>query len=165
MKKEEIKQQLIADAQAVGICSDGLAHLQDSTIDDAVGYYVQNPNWGIERNFPTLEFIAENFADCEDMGVFVNKQFKGEVLSGKQTYILHNCKGHVYVEMDYKKRIIPMLYLANGSRLSIRCNQQENKCSAIIVPIYVDESSQVKAKDNYFAKYIKHTIKRKDELG
>ena len=165
MKKEEIKQQLIADAQAVGICPDGLAHLQDSTIDDAVGYYVQNPNWCIERNFPTLEFIAENFADCEDMGVFVNKQFKGEVLCDKQAYILHNCKGRVYVALNYRKRILPMLYLANGTRISVHCNQKENASSPIFVPIYVDESSQVKAKDNYFAKYIKHTIKRKNELG
>lgn len=165
MKKEEIKQQLIADAQAVGICPDGLARLQNSTMGDAVGYYVQNPNWCIERNYPTLRFIEENFADCEDMGVFVNKQFKGEVLSGKQTYILHNCKGHVFVAMDYRKNIIPMLYLANGSRLSVRCNQKENASHPIAVPIYVDESSQVKARDNYFAKYVKHTIKRKDELG
>lgn len=165
MKKEEIKQQLIADAQAVGICSDGLAHLQDSTIDDAVRYYVQNPNWCIERNYPTLRFIEENFADCEDMGVFVNKQFKGEVLSGKQTYILHNCKGRIYVAMDYEKKLIPILYLANGTRLSVRCNQKENASSPIIVPIYADDSSRFNAHDNYFAKFVKHTIKRKDELG
>ena len=165
MKQEEIKQQLIADAQAVGICSDGLARLQNSTIGDAVGYYVQNPDWCIERNFPTLRFIKEHFADCEDMGVFVNKQFKGEVLCGKQTYILHNCKGHVYVAMDYENNIIPMLYAANGTRISVRCKQKENRRHPITVHVYIFDNCQVQARDSLLATFVKYYKKRKDELG
>ena len=156
-----IKDILLNTAHAKGICADGYKQMLSSTDASAmVDYYVQNPDWCLERDFPTLPILSEQFANCEDKGVFVNKTFHGEVLNDLQTYIFHNCKGTIKVGLNVDKAIIPMLYLANGCRLRIVGIGEAVTKTPSVVPVYVFGKNDYSAKDN---KYVNFSI-YKNEL-
>ncbi|MBD5367245.1 MAG: hypothetical protein HDR82_09675 [Bacteroides sp.] len=115
-----LKEKLINTAHAKGICADGYRQMLGSADRGAmVEYYVANPDWCLERDFPTLQVLRDFFADEEDRGVFVDRVFDGEVLNERQAYVLHNCSGTVRVGLNVGRAIIPMLYIANGCRLRI----------------------------------------------
>lgn len=160
MTNKSYIESLLADAHKLGICKDGYKRMLENSRDGLLKFYLECPDWCLERNFPNLADLKENWTDCEDYGVFVGKQFKGETLSGLQAYIFHNCTGHIHVAMDYEKAIIPMLYFANNCRISVKCNQQENKVKPIIVPIYEFGKNQIKLKDNLYARFnrVKHNL-------
>lgn len=156
-----IKDILINTAHAKGICAEGYKQMLGSTDANAmVDYYVHNPDWCLERDFPTLPILSEQFANCEDKGVFVNKTFHGEVLNDLQTYIFHNCKGTIKVGLNVEKAIIPMLYLANGCRLRIVGIGEAVTKTPSVVPVYVFGKNDYSAKDN---KYVNFSI-YKNEL-
>ena len=80
MNDDNLKQLLIDGANSKGICVPGRDKMMESDIDSLVDYYLANPDWCLERNFPTLSFLKENFADIEDKGVFVGKHSVGRFL-------------------------------------------------------------------------------------
>ena len=158
---KELKEVLIDTAHAKGICAEGYRQmLESSDIDAIVYYYVANPDWCLERDFPTLQTLSEKFSDYEDKGVFVNKTFHGEVLNDLQTYIFHNCKGTIKVGLNVDKAIIPMLYLANGCRLRIMGVGEVIPKKPSEVPVYVFGMNDVSARDNKYVKFItyKHDL-------
>ena len=158
---EGLKEQLINTAHAKGICAEGYKQMLGSTDANAmVDYYVQNPDWCLEGDFPTLQMLTDKFSDCEDKGVFVNKTFHGEVLNDLQTYILHNCKGAIKVGLNVEKAIIPMLYLANGCRLRIVGVGDVVPKIPSEVPVYVFGKNDYSAKDNKYVKFVtyKHKV-------
>lgn len=130
-----LKDILMQDARQKGICIDGFKEMRSLDMTGLVDYYVANPDWCLERDFPSLQTITEKFADCEDKGIYVNRVFDGEEFKDLQTYIFHNCSGTIKVGMNYQRAVIPMLYIANGCRLSIVCEQQN--VPAIKVPVYI----------------------------
>lgn len=147
-------------ARSKDVCTEGYSELIHSADKGGmVDCYLAHPDWCMKHDYPTLDIIREHFADCEGKGVFVDRNFKGETLCGLQSYVFHKCRGTVRVAMDYDKAIIPMLYLANGCRLRIICDQKENKGAPIKVPVYVFGKNDVKAKDN---KYAIFTIYKKE---
>lgn len=117
---KDLRDQLIDMAHAKGICSDGFKHMLESPdIDALVKYYIANPDWCLERDFPSLSFLREHFADIGNKGIFVDKEFNGELINDKQVYIFHHCKGTIKVGLNVEKAIIPMLYFANGCQMQI----------------------------------------------
>ena len=156
-----LKEKLINTAHAKGICAEGYRQMLGSADAGAmVDYYVANPDWCLERDFPTLGTLREHFADCVDKGVFVDRTFHGEVLNDLQTYIFHNCKGTIKVGLNIEKAIIPMLYLANNCQLEIIGVGDVILNKPSTVPVYIFGENEVDAKDN---KYIKFNI-YKNEL-
>ena len=144
-----IKEILINVARAKGICSESYSTMLNATsVDALVNYYVANPDWCLERNFPSLDMLREHFPDAGKMGVFVDRTFHGEVLNDLQTYIFHNCKGTIKVGLNVDKAIIPMLYLANGCRLRIIGVGEVVSKDPSEVPIYVFVKNDYSAKDN-----------------
>lgn len=139
MEEAQLKEQLMSDARSGGICAEGYANMRSYDRDGLIGYYLANPNWAMERGFPSLKLLRREFSDIEDKGVYVSKTFTGEVFAEKQVYIFHNCKGTIKVAMDYDNAVIPMLYFANGCNITISCEQENDP--AIIVPIYYTEGS------------------------
>lgn len=93
--------------------------LSAPTIGDMVDYYVANPDWCLERNFPDMQTLREHFADMRNKGVFVDQTFHGELLNDLQAYVFHNCKGTIKVGLNVEKGIAPMIYIANGCRLFV----------------------------------------------
>lgn len=159
-----LKEKLINTANAKGICAEGHKRMLESADKGAlVNYYVENPDWCLERDFPTLQMLSEKFADCEDKGVFVNKTFNGEVLNDLQTYVFHNCKGTIKVGLNVDKAFIPMLYLANGCRLCIVGIGKVIPRKPSEIPIYVFGKNDLSARDNKFVTFniYKHPLSKK----
>jgi len=153
---EDLKKRLISGAMDKGICEPGYEKMQDCDIAGLVDYYVANPDWCLERGFPDLQTLTENFTECEDKGVYVCKKFHGELLNELQTYIFHHCTGTIRVGLNVGKAIIPMLYLANGCKLHIVGTgdvKPQKKMERSVVPIYTFGKNDVSARDNRYVKF------------
>ena len=159
MNNMQLKEMLMEEARHGGICADGFREMRTDSIGELVDYYVANPDWCMERSFPSLEILRSEFSGCEDKGVFVGRTFNGEVFSEKQVYIFHDCKGTIKVAMDYDNAVIPMLYFANGCNMTVSCDQPNNP--PIKVPLYVTDkgnnSVDYIAGDN--CEFVRHIIK------
>lgn len=158
---DNLKEILINTAHAKGICAEGYKQMLESAdIGEMTEYYVANPDWCMERNFPSLVMLREHFADCGDKGVFVDRTFHGELLNDLQTYIFHNCKGTIKVGLNVDKAIIPMLYLANGCRLRIIGTGDVVPKKQSEVPVYVFGKNDLSARDNKYVEFItyKHNL-------
>ena len=159
MNDMQLKEMLMEEARRGGICAEGFREMRTDSIGKLVDYYVANPDWCMERSFPSLEILRREFYDCEDKGVFVGRTFNGEVFSERQVYVFHDCKGTIKVAMDYDNAVIPMLYFANGCNMTISCDQPDNP--PIRVPLYVtdegDNSVDYAVDDN--CEFVRHTIK------
>ena len=156
MNKIQLKEMLMEEARRGGICAEGYGLMRGYDRDELIAYYVANPDWCMERDFPSLEILRSEFSDIEDKGVYVGKTFNGEVFSDKQVYIFHDCKGTIRVAMDYDNAVIPMLYFANGCRMRVTCTQKENLKSPIDVPLYIFGKNDIQARSNIYAKFLKH---------
>lgn len=152
---EELKEQLIRDAQASGICDEGLHRMLDAPdVDALVEYYLANPDWCMERDYPTLDFLREHFPEIEDKGVYVEKTFEGELLNERQVYIFHRCRGTVRVGLNVEEKLIPMIYVGNGCRLKIVGEKTDKRANVTRVPIYLFGRNDIAARDNRYVKFI-----------
>lgn len=158
MEVMQLKETLMNDARRGGICAEGYAQMRAYDRDELIGFYVENPDWCMERNFPSLELLRREFSDIEDKGVFVGRIFNGEVFDKLQTYIFHNCKGTIRVAMDYDNAVIPMLYFANGCDMQVDCEQSNEP--PIFVPLYVvkQRGNKVQSANSGGCKFITHKI-------
>lgn len=155
-----LREILLEQAEACDVCAEGREQILTQYRRELMDYYFKMIDWCLENHFPKIDTISEYFGKCEEYGAFVNKTFRGEVLSEKQAYVFHNCKGWIRVAMDYENNTIPMLYFANNTRLTIKCDQERNKKSPIKVPLYIYDA-KVKAEDNDFAQYRVYNRKTK----
>lgn len=153
----EIKEKLMADAKQNDICAEGYSHMRASDRDMLIEYYVANPDWCLERDFPKLEVLTEHFSDCEDKGVYVNKTFNGELLNDLQAYVFHHCKGTIKVGLNTEKAILPMLYIANGCRLRIVGIGDVELPKRSEIPIYVFGKNDLSARNNRLVKFTKYS--------
>ncbi len=128
---DKLKENLMALARDNGICSEGYEHMRVSDFDRLVEYYIQNPDWCMERGYPSLQTLRELAHRVSGRGIFVERTFHGQRLDGRLVYIFHNCRGQITTGLNVKDALIPMLYLANGTELHI--NVAEN----VKVPVYV----------------------------
>lgn len=137
MNELQQKETLMSEARRGGICAEGYANMRGYDRDEMIDYYLANPDWCLERGFPSYGMLRREFSDIEDRGVFVDKTFDGETFGDKLVYVFHGCKGTIRVAMDYDNAVIPMLYFANGCNIRVECDQ--NNTPAIKVPLYVAE--------------------------
>lgn len=140
------------EARDGGICLEGYETMRSCDRDAMIDYYITNPDWCLERGFPDMQTLVDNFSDIEDKGVFINKQFNGEVLDELQTYIFHNCSGHIRVRLNTEKKLIPMLYFANGCDMVIECDDN------ISVPLYIFGENDVSGNNSRAFKFFKRPI-------
>lgn len=151
----ELQDTIIAKSRDAGICAEGFKRLHDLDKEGLVDYYLSIPDWCLERNFPPLPILRDNFCDITEKGVYVDHTFHGEVLNDLQTYVFHNCKGTIKVGLNTDKAIAPMLYLANGCRLRIVGVGDVVPKEPTKVPIYTFGKNDVSARKN---KYVNFTI-------
>lgn len=145
------------DARRGGICAEGYGLMRGYDREGLIGYYLANPDWCMERGFPSLELLRREFADIEEKGVYVGRTFDGKVFDKLQTYIFHDCKGTIKVAMDYAGAVIPMLYFANGCRMRVECEQKN--APAINVPLYIAEDCKVVGEKTENCVFKRKTIK------
>lgn len=157
MKEIQLKETLMEDARRGGICAEGYGLMRGYDREGLIDYYVQNPDWCMERGFPSLELMHREFSDIEGKGVFIGKTFDGEVFDKLQTYIFHDCKGTIRVAMDYDNAVIPMLYFANGCNIRVECEQKNDP--AINVPLYIAEDCKVVGAKTDNCNFKRKTIK------
>lgn len=151
---KDLREQLIDIAHAKGICSDGFKQmLQSPDIDALVKYYIANPDWCMERDFPSLSFLREHFADIGNKGIFVDKEFNGELLNERQVYIFHHCKGTIKVSLNVDKAIIPMLYFANGCNVAIKVYSLP-LLARMCIPIYIFGENEITTEDDGNVEYL-----------
>lgn len=111
---------LIRYGKLSSMCAENIDALKDcETKSDAVQLYKKTIDWAIERNYPTLEILRSEFANCQNDGLYIDHTFNGETLNENQVYIFHNCKGTIHTGLNADKAIIPMLYFANGCEMKI----------------------------------------------
>ena len=142
------KEYLLRQARLNSMCLDNLDALRAcQTKAEAVNLYKKTIDWALEKDFPSINFIKNEFGDCEDLGLFVDRDFHGELLDAHQCYVFHNCRGYITVDLNVKKKIIPMLYFANKCNISVtRANAPHTP--PIRVPLYIYGENIIKAEDN-----------------
>lgn len=105
------------------------------TKEDAVSLYKKTIDWALEEGYPNFGTIQRDFSDCEDLGIFVNKDFHGELLNEHQVYVFHHCSGRIRTGLNTNERIIPMLYFANSCDMTLAPGGDQS--SEVRVPLYV----------------------------
>lgn len=152
----DIKEKLMDEARDKGICLEGYETMRERDTNGLIAYYIQNPDWCMERNFPDLHTLATSFANIQDKGVYVNHTFHGEVLNNLQAYIFHNCKGVVKTRINLADCIIPMFYFGNNCDITIECMED------IQIPLYIFGKNRVNTGGNAKFKIYKHKVFTKD---
>lgn len=137
------KRQLRREASAHGMCRENRSALDSlETKEEAVSLYKKTIDWALEEGYPNFGTIQRDFSDCEDLGIFVNKEFHGELLNDQQVYVFHHCTGRIRTGLNTEKRIIPMLYFANSCDMSLASGGDTS--SEVRVPLYVFGRNLVK---------------------
>lgn len=152
-----IREELMTFARSAGICQEGYSLMRCYDTNELISYYLENPDWCIERGFPSIEYLKKKFSNIEDRGVFVGKTFNGEVFNNLQVCVFHDCKGTINVGMDYDRQVIPMLYFANGCEIKVGCKQANTP--AIKVPLYIADGCNVTFADSEDCIFKSHHIK------
>ena len=162
MPNQDWKFLLIKEAKEYNMCTENFKALYHTTFkDEAVRLYKKTINWALEREFPSLDVLRQDFSDMEDEGLFIDKNFKGDILMDKQYYVFHNCKGTIKVGLNKGKKIIPVLYIANGCELNIEGIEINSPIPlSINIISYGDNKVFVEQKDN-----VKYVITNKQILS
>lgn len=114
------KTQLRRQASARHMCEENrLALEQVSSKEEAVSLYMKTIDWALEEGYPRLDTLREYFTDCEPYGVYIDRKFHNELFLDKSVYVFHHCSGTIRVGLNRSKRIIPMIYVANGCNLQV----------------------------------------------
>lgn len=139
------KSYLQRQAKLHRMCEDNRAYLSAcETKADAIRLYKQTIDWALEEEYPDLDFLRKEFANCEDEGFYVDHHFSGEVLNEHQVYVFHHCTGTIRVGLNPSKKIIPMCYFANGCNMTILSVDGE-RIFPDRVPLYIFGENVVNA--------------------
>lgn len=132
---QDWKDILIERAKEQGMCRENFTALERlSDKKSAVALYKKTVDWALENGYPGMDVIREHFNGMEQDGIYVDLDFKyDEVVS--QVAVFHNCSGTIRTGLNVGTSVIPMLYLANGSKLEIDGNGRTDW--PVTVPVYV----------------------------
>ena len=124
------------------MCSENRQSLENvDSIGDAITLYKKTIDWALEEGYPNIMTLRSFFSDCGDYGVYIDRDFHGELLNQHQVYVFHNCTGTVRTGLNIEKKIIPMMYFANGCDMNVRGIRGSNTQAR--VPLYVFGENRV----------------------
>lgn len=115
------------------------------TAAQAIRLYKNCISWALLERYPTKDDLLR-FASKETLaenGVYVDMTFDGERIDGHICCVFLGCKGKVSAGLNVAKKIIPMLYLSEGSDLEVETDGFLHK--PISVELYY--GSSVRAAD------------------
>lgn len=144
---EEWKNEVRRQASAHHMCEENRTALSAvETKSEAVELYKKTIDWALEQGYPSLDTLRRHFSDCEQYGVYIDKEFHGETLMDHQVYVFHNCKGVVRTGLNRDKRIIPMMYFANGCAMTVVGVAD----APAIVPLYIFGKNDISSEKSDF---------------
>lgn len=128
------KNKAMSDILAHKVCSEyeGLLSRTASKVS-ALSLYKRGIDWCLENDSPSVSLLREYKDDCAASGIFIDRAFDGELLNDSQVYVFHNCTGTIRVGFNAAKRIIPMLYFANGCKMRV----EGDSPAFVRVPFYI----------------------------
>lgn len=135
------KDKAMADIRAHRVCAeyDTLTSRARSKVD-ALSLYKRGIDWCLEHDSPSVDLLRAYKGDCAASGIYIDRHFNGELLNDKQVYVFHNCTGSVRTGLNLEKKIIPMLYFANGCDMTV-----EGESPALVrVPCYTFGDNKVR---------------------
>lgn len=150
------------EARAHKMCADNRAYLSAcETKEDAIRLYKQTIDWALEEQYPPLEFLREQFSSHQSNGIYIDHHFDGEILNEHQVYVFHNCTGHIRVGLNVSKSIIPMLYFANGCKMTVE-NLEDDFGVISQVPLYIFGKNNIVPQNTSISEFrvYHHNIKK-----
>lgn len=162
MRDKEWKRQLRREASAHHMCEDYRHALEESDSKvSAIGLYKRMIDWALEEGYPCLFTLRKHFSNYQTAGIFIDEHFNGEILNEQQVYVFHHCTGTIRTSINVDKKIIPMLYFANGCDMKIESGGGWNMKVPIRVPLYLFGDNNVEAVNSPQLTCIthKHTVK------
>lgn len=135
------------EASAHGMCEENRRALESvASKADAIALYKKTIDWALDEGYPSLPVLQAHFSDCTEQGVFIDREFHGEILNFQQVYVFHNCKGTIRTGLNKSSRIIPMLYFANGCDMVVRSANEDGLTTR--VPLYVFGDNRINAENS-----------------
>ena len=141
--EQEWKRQLRREASSHGMCQENREALDSiDSLEDAVSLYKKTIDWALEEGYPNFGTLQRYFADCGKYGVYINREFHGELLNEQKVYVFHHCTGWIRTGINLGQRIIPMLYFANDCDMTVKSGGPSSL--EVRVPLYVFGGNIVK---------------------
>lgn len=144
-------QQLISLAKSKGMCTTFSSCLKKvKTKADSLKLYEAGIDWALENDFAGIEFLRSNYTkrELESFGIYIDREFKGEVINNHIFQVFHNCTGSIKVELNRQKIIIPTLYLANGSSLNVEVDRE------IDIAVYLFDTAKINSTGKYLIRKV-----------
>lgn len=155
---KDIKELLMKEAKDNGICVEGYNDMRGLNLDELVDYYIKNPDWCLERNFPTIDLLRAYFTEYQHKGIYIDCDFENVPLKDNLVYIFHECSGNITTGLNLEKSIIPMFYFANGCDMHIHCDSP----TSIKIPLYIFGHNNITTSGNAdFIIYREYLLEKK----
>lgn len=121
-----VQKELKKEAIRLGLCNEWQNEWGKPTRQELIDKYVKGIDFCIKHNYPSNEYIVENFTQQElnDNGIFVNERF--EVVNPKRLICNGDCNGvcrissYISKDMYIRGNSIVVIYLEENSRAFIR---------------------------------------------
>ena len=111
----ELVEQLRKDGIAKGLCQPWQMKLRDgSSMQRLIRLYIRGIDFCIKNDYPTLEFIRQNFkGKCEPYGVYVDDDV--HLVNNERLVVQGDCKG----ELSYTDFSASSLYIRHNSDITV----------------------------------------------
>jgi len=162
MRDMDWKKVLRREASAHHMCEDYRHALDESDSKvSAIGLYKRMIDWALEEGYPTMDILREHFSESEASGIYVDRHFDGEILDEHQVYVFHHCTGTIRTGLNLHKKMIPMMYFANGCDMRVEGTVKKDPLYSVKVPLYVFGENRIEAVDGPDISCItyKHAVK------
>lgn len=94
----DLSKQMREKAASLGLCKEHVDGWSADSIPSLIDYYMTNPGWCLERQFPSSDMLRE-FADSQEMrdkGFYINHCLSLSLTNDR--YVFNNCTGHTVVD-------------------------------------------------------------------
>lgn len=118
--------------------------------DAALKLYKAGIDWALEHDCPSVSYLRKYFStyELEHFGIYVDREFSGEVINYHIWQVFHNCTGRIKVELNVDKCIIPTLYLANNSNMSVYVDK------FIDIPVFLFDTSKIEVDGKWCLRHV-----------
>lgn len=138
--KKSIGKQLKSQAESLGACEKGINGLERLNEQELINRYVHFIDFAIDANFPSNEFIMENFDKSllEHNNVYVDAEF--ERRNARQVVVI---QGSSNGQLLYDGTTTADVYVRHNSEVSIDCS----RLSKIFISVYDNAKVNVTQRD------------------
>lgn len=138
--KKSIGKKLKLQAESLGACEKGLDRLEKLNEQELINRYVHFIDFAIEKNYPSNEFIKENFdkALLEHNNIYVDAEF--ERRNARQVVVVQGKSKGVLL---YDGMTCADVYVRHDSEVTIDCS----RLSKVFISVYDNAKVNVTQRD------------------